>query len=154
MKNKYIFLIIALGFGAYFLMRPAQSVTPTDGMAQAVASFDCDSIRNTTLKMICKMKFFILGGSSNTTGGNTGSTGGNNGGNAGGTGGSSGSSAAINSYKNNMTYIIMNPDGSQTTGSMAFPMQPGPTYSSIFCRPANSAGYYKRCMTPSSCSCP
>ncbi len=139
MKNKYIFLIIAVGFAAYFLIRPQTGMSGGDAQVMRALAICRMSNPPQIIVSLCNgelKQFFTLGSTSgttgNNTGGNTGATGGSNRGNAGGTGGSSGSSAAMNNYKNG-TYIIMHADGSQETRSMAFPMQPGPTRASVYC---------------------
>ena len=146
MKNKYIFLIIALGFGVYFLVRPQIGISGRDmQQAQTVASFDCDSIRNTTLKMICKMKFFILGGSSNTTGG-SGNNGINNGGGFVVAPAQTPTTQATPNYKTG--FYVMNADGSTEFRPMTFPMQSGPTNSSIYCgfNMLTGRGIYRQCQ--------
>lgn len=39
MKNKYIFLIIAVGFGAYFTISPLRAALPANSMAQVTNAF-------------------------------------------------------------------------------------------------------------------
>jgi hypothetical protein len=76
MHNKYIFLILAIGFAAYFLIRPQ---TNPEGTGAQIMSI-CD--RFPLLSLICKngkIGIYVMGSGSNTGGGtgNSGSSGGN-----------------------------------------------------------------------------
>ena len=111
MKNKYIFLIIAVGFGAYLVMQPQVGVSNTSAEILEIFGFKtpvgincdlsinarrlCDAIKNGNLKFL---------GVSNDNGGTSG-------GNTGGSGGSNGSG----SNSNNGLFIknkFFSPDGS------------------------------------------
>lgn len=120
MKNKYIFLIIALGIAGYFIMRPQTGISGADTQqAQAFAIFCKRPNLPDFILSLCAIKnqFITLGNTSTgTAGGNTGVTGGSTGAVSGGNNGGAAPVATQDYYKK-MFYTV-GPDGVAMTPAM------------------------------------
>lgn len=141
MKNKYIFLIIALGIAGYFIMRPQTGMSGADTQQAQVSGLlrICMNMSPTSpLAFICDLKkqFINLGSTSgntgNNTGGNTGATGGNNGlfitGSA-----ASAQSPTTNSFMKPGVFMTLDPVTGTMTTVMPPTYNPGPAWPSVMC---------------------